>query len=204
MSSWGLCSPVRQLSWRCPGPRGCGRVLLFQNRAEPGRAGAGLHSLALSPSSCPLLLPPTDAAAGEWASTLRGGETRWAGPLSSPPRGVSAPRTPPPALRSPARGERWLSWDCVPFGSSCSCFFLPPHPRQESRWLGLLSPCRTHRTTLSVSPACVNGALSGWLEQPSWRHEWGTQDGGGNFLPDPTACSLCKAGSGAGAFGPQL
>ena len=106
----------------------------------------------------------------------------------------------------PERGPlqpRWLSWDrvpcvpcvpCVPFGSSCSCPFPPPLS-QGSRWLGLLSHCRAPRTTLSVSPARVNGALSGWPGQPSWRREWGAA----SFLM-PGPASLPGWGVGAGAL----
>ena len=156
-----------------------------------------------------LPLPPSDAAAGEWAPTRGwgGGTGGWG---LCPPRPISAPRTPPRPPRSdpehlPGLAQhqrRLLSWDRVPFGSSCSCPFPPPLS-QGSRWLGLLSHCRTHRTTLSVSQARVNGALSGWLEQPSWQHEWGTEDRGGGFLPDPTQSLLFVPGGGSWGVGPE-
>lgn len=91
------------------------------------------------------------------------------------PRRFSTKDTSTAPAQLPMRGplqRRWLSWDrvpfvpFVPFGSSCSCP-LPPPLSQGSRWLGLLSHCRTPRTTLSVSPARVNGALSGWSGSPA-------------------------------------
>ncbi|XP_036700991.1 arf-GAP with coiled-coil, ANK repeat and PH domain-containing protein 3 isoform X3 [Balaenoptera musculus] len=135
-------------------------------------------------------LCPSRPAAFQHQGHLHG-RPRRGGPEQLPERGPLQPR--------------WLSWDrvpcvpCVPFvpfvpfGSSCSCPFPPPLS-QGSRWLGLLSHCRTPRTTLSVSPARVNGALSGWPGQPSWRREWGAAS---FLMPGPAALPGWGVGAGA-------
>lgn len=142
----------------------------------------GGHSLALSPSSHPLLLLAlSDAAAGEWACTLgegvRGEGTRQGGASALPRAAELQHQGHLPASASPAPGSpllsvvagtsrTWAELDHVPRGhrNGSSCSFLPPLS-QGSRWLGLLSYHWTHRTALSVSSVPVNGALSGWLEQ---------------------------------------
>lgn len=229
-SLWGLshwlllgsfCSPARQLPPLCPGLGWAAGGSYFRTTESLGGAGGGrrrsCHSWrSLPPPTLFCSAHPADTAAGEWASTLGGG------------RGGSSRRglCPLPALRhfstkdtsqrpqsSPGtcgrfavsggwhQQEHRLSQDASPVGEAAA---VPSCPLSHgSRWLGLLSHRRTHRTTLSVSPARVNGALSGPQSRPSWRHEWGTQDGGGSFLPDPRACCAYKAGVGAGALEPQ-
>lgn len=159
-SSSASSLPARQLPPHCPGRgRAAGGSCHFRI-TEPGWVQGGrqsCHSLVrspFSPSSCSAY--PTDAAAGEWASAWGGVE---GGPLGGaatlPPCarqhpghlcGLRAPRASLGASLARAQAEPGRT------RGSSSCPFLPPLS-QGSRWLGLRSHRRTHRTALSVSPA---------------------------------------------------